>query len=147
MDNNIDRGVNGINTEISKIFGEEMAKLFSAQISDEELQTTAQAIWTQLNHKESYYGGFKDSIIENEIKTNLMERLREEIRKITETEEYKTSVRERAKTIVDNIIEETHRKMVEVVSNRFVALGTGDYTDGIEQFVRSEVYAVNNKNY
>ena len=40
-----------INTEINKIFGEEMGKLFAAKISDEELEQTAERVWKKMNEE------------------------------------------------------------------------------------------------
>lgn len=47
-----------IATDITKVFGEEMARLFSNRISEEELTQTAQEIWNNLkNNNSSNYAG------------------------------------------------------------------------------------------
>lgn len=144
MNDILNNGVNGINTEISKVFGGEMAKLFAAQISEEELQRTARTLWNILNQTSNYYS---DSEIRKLIKNQLLTNLKEEIGAITETEEYKNTVKEKAKTIVNEIVEETHRKMVDAVSNRFVALGTGGFNDILDQYVRNTIDGMNRRNY
>ena len=41
-----------LNAEMNKIFGQEMAKLFAATISEEELQRKARDVWKNLNLRE-----------------------------------------------------------------------------------------------
>ena len=64
---------------------------------------------------------------------------KEEVEKITSTDDFKAQMAILAKQIVDEIIEETHKKTVEEISNRLAALSTGcgGYTlrDMIEQTV------------
>lgn len=114
-----------LNTEINRVFGEEMAKVFSKSISKEEIMKAAQEAWKQLNYRESSYWNTKDSEIDKLIKSVCLERLKEEVEKITSTDEFKAQMAILAKQIVDEIIEETHKKTVEEISNRLAALSTG----------------------
>ena len=116
-----------LNTEINRVFGEEMAKVFSKSISQEEIMNAAKEAWKQLNYRESSYwnGGVKDSQIDKLIKSVCLERLKEELEKITSTDEFKAQMAVLAKQIVDEIIEETHKKTVDEVSNRLAVLSTG----------------------
>ena len=87
----------------------------------------AKEAWKQLNYRESSYwnGGVKDSQIDKLIKSVCLERLKEEVEKITSTDEFKAQMAVLAKQIVDEIIEETHKKTVDEVSNRLAMLSTG----------------------
>lgn len=114
-----------LNTEINRVFGEEMAKVFSKSISQEEIMNAAKEAWKQLNYRESSYWNTKDSQIDKLIKSVCLERLKEEVEKITSTDEFKAQMAVLAKQIVDEIIEETHKKTVEEISNRLAALSTG----------------------
>ena len=114
-----------LNTEINRVFGEEMAKVFSKSISEEEIMKAAQDVWRQLNYRESSYWNTKDSEIDKLIKSVCLDRLKEEVEKITYTDEFKAQMAVLAKQIVDEIIEETHKKTVEEISNRLAALSTG----------------------
>ena len=128
-----------LNTEINRVFGEEMAKVFSKSISQEEIMNAAKETWKQLNYRDSSYWNTKDSQIDKLIKSVCLDRLKEEVEKITSTDDFKAQMAILAKQIVDEIIEETHKKTVEEISNRLAALSTGygGYTlrDMIEQTV------------
>ena len=49
-----------ISTEINKIFGEEMAKIFANRISDEELEETARKIWDDMNLEKRNWSGARE---------------------------------------------------------------------------------------
>lgn len=114
-----------LNTEINRVFGEEMAKVFSKSISQEEIMNAAKEAWKQLNYRESSYWSTEDSQIDKLIKSVCLDRLKEEVEKITSTDDFKAQMAVLAKQIVDEIIEETHKKTVEEISNRLAALSTG----------------------
>lgn len=114
-----------LNTEINRVFGEEMAKVFSKSISQEEIMNAAKEAWKQLNYRESSYWNTKDSQIDKLIKSVCLDRLKEEVEKITSTDDFKAQMAVLAKQIVDEIIEETHKKTVDEISNRLAALSTG----------------------
>ena len=136
-----------LNTEINRVFGEEMAKVFSKSISKEEIMNAAKEAWKQLNYRESSYwnGGVKDSQIDKLIKSVCLERLKEEVEKITSTDEFKAQMVVLAKQIVDEIIEETHKKTVEEISNRLAALSTGYDGYGLKSMIEETVVSMMNR--
>lgn len=72
-----------INTEINKVFGNEMAKLFAGTISEEQLKATAEKIWIDMNKSErDTWGKRRDSEIERRIKEKIMDRLYDKIKAI-----------------------------------------------------------------
>lgn len=72
-----------INTEINKVFGNEMAKLFAGAISEEQLKATAEKIWIDMNKSErDTWGKRRDSEIERRIKEKIMDRLYDKIKAI-----------------------------------------------------------------
>ena len=72
-----------INTEINKVFGNEMAKLFAGTISEEQLKATAEKIWIDMNKSEmDTWGKRRDSEIERCVKEKIMDRLYGEIKAI-----------------------------------------------------------------
>lgn len=72
-----------INTEINKVFGNEMAKLFAGTISEEQLKATAEKIWIEMNKSErDTWGKRRDSEIERRIKEKIMDRLYDKIKAI-----------------------------------------------------------------
>lgn len=128
-----------LNTEINRVFGEEMAKVFSKSISQEEIMNAAKEAWKQLNYRESSYWSTKDSQIDKLVKSVCLDRLKEEVEKITSTDEFKLQMAVLAKQIVDEIIEETHKKTVEEISNRLAALSTGYGGFGLRSMIEQTV--------
>lgn len=90
-----------INTEINKVFGHEMAKLFANSISEEQLKATAEKIWIDLNKSEKdAWGKRKDSDIERYVKEIIKDRLYEKIKAIL------------AEPINEELLEKHAREMV-----------------------------------
>ena len=90
-----------INAEMNKIFGQEMAKLFAAPISEEELQRKAREVWKDLNCREDSWGCRREPEIERFIKEEILKRLYEKIQAILE------------EPVSDEILEKKAREMVE----------------------------------
>lgn len=113
-----------LNAEINKVFGQEMAKLFAAQISEEELNNKARQAWVALNSKGSSYWN-NESEIDKQVKAAMLNCLKEEIDKITQTDEFKKDMETIAKQIVEDIKTKTQEKIVDEVSTRMASLSTG----------------------
>lgn len=128
-----------LNTEINKVFGKEMAKLFAASISEEDMMSTAKKAWQELNHRESSYWNCNDSEVDKLIKSECLNRLKEAVHKITSTEKFQKQMSSLAKQIVEEIIDETHKKTVEEVSNRLAALSTGYNGMGLASIIAQVV--------
>ena len=103
-----------INTEISKVFGEEMAKLFASQISEEEMQKAAAEAWEKLRHHEWKYGSRQDSRFDNLIEAHIVRRLMEEVeKKLAEPEPAEEIEKE-----VISIVAEAKAKAREMIVER-----------------------------
>ncbi len=113
-----------LNAEINKVFGQEMAKLFAAQISEEELNKKAKEAWWKLNENGNGYWN-KETEVDKMVKTAIGNRLKDEVAKIIETEEFKKDIETKAIQIVNEIKEATHIKLVDEVSSRLTMLSTG----------------------
>jgi hypothetical protein len=91
-----------INSEINKVFGTEMAKLFSQSISEAEIQEKAQAVWKELNNGQwDYSGKRRESEIERYIREAILKRLYEKIDAILK------------EPISEEVLEKRAREMVE----------------------------------
>ena len=120
-----------INTEINKVFGEEMAKLFAAQISEEELKAKAQEAWKKINYKDSsYWSNTKQSALEEEIQRELLARVKDEIYTILNSEEGEKCTRELAQTFVDRIRVRGSEKIIENASDLLASLYGGAQYNG-----------------
>lgn len=72
-----------ISTEINKVFGEEMAKIFANKISEEELENTARKIWDDMQlEKRSWNGSREEPEIKRLVKEQIVKRLYEKIESI-----------------------------------------------------------------
>lgn len=91
-----------INSEVNKVFGTEMAKLFAATISEEELKHRAEQVWGELNLVKYDYGTRKAPEIERLIKEQILKRLYEKIEAILN------------EPISDELLEKKAREMVEM---------------------------------
>ena len=90
-----------LNVEMNKIFGQEIAKLFAATISEEELQRKALEVWKDMNRREDSWGCRREPEMERFIKEEILKRLYEKIQAILE------------EPVSDEILEKKAREMVE----------------------------------
>ena len=90
-----------INTEMNKVFGQEMAKLFAATINEEELTQKAQEVWNKMNKSEWSYNSRTDSEIEKYIKNQILDRLYEKIKAIIKEPINEETLEKKAREMVD----------------------------------------------
>jgi len=90
-----------INTEMNKVFGQEMAKLFAATINEEELTQKAQEVWNKMNKSEWSYNSRTDSEIEKYIKNQILDRLYEKIKAIIKEPINEEVLEKKAREMVD----------------------------------------------
>lgn len=124
-----------INAEVNKIFGQEMAKLFAATISEDEMYKKAKAVWNDMNR--SAYN--RDSEINAFIKNAFKDELKDEINKITSSDVFKEYISSMAQDIVDEIVKKTKEKMIEDVSNRLACIATGKPDRGLYSYIEDAV--------
>ena len=127
-----------LNAEINKVFGEEMAKLFAAKFSEEEMERYANVAWKSLIQKSNTYWE-NESEIDKAVKRAMLDKMQEKIKEVTGTEEFQNNMSALAKTIVDEIIDETHKKMVESVSTQLAMLSTGYNEYGLNSLIEETV--------
>lgn len=89
-----------LNAEINKVFGQEMAKLFAASISQEEMEEKAQKIWRDLNATNNGWGKTINSELEDYIKKEFLNEVHEEIKKILAEPNNKEELEKRAREMV-----------------------------------------------
>ena len=106
-----------INTEINKVFGMEMAKIFASSISEEEINNTAKKVWEQLNTHVSEYGRMKNSDIENYIRNVLLEKLHEKILMILQEPKNDEAIEEEARELVRKAKEVAEEAIVRSIAD------------------------------
>ena len=88
------------NAEINKVFGQEMAKLFAATVSQEEMEQQAQKVWRELNTSTSTWNRRSDSELEEYIKKEFLTALHEEVKKVLAEPDNKEELEKRAREMV-----------------------------------------------
>ena len=122
----VPNSIEQVQEHFNKIFGQEMAKLFATQISEEELLKKARQVWADINNTGNSYWN-KDSDLVKEIKAQYSSRMKEEVNKIIETPAFKDQMQNDAKNFVDEMIKETRRKMIEEIRGRMAGIWVNGY--------------------
>jgi len=107
-----------ISTEINKIFGEEMARLFSSQITDEELMNEARRTYEKLRSRSTnYLNSYGDSEFEKILREQIAERYKKACSEYLESETIKEDIDVKAKELVDSIRSRAEEKIIEAASD------------------------------
>ena len=115
-----------ISAEINKIFGQEMAKLFAEQISEEELRQEAVKSYNYLRNKNYSSIYSSDSDFDRYLKGAILDRFKDEVNKYLETEEVQIDIQTEARKLVDEIRETAKKKIIEKASNALVSVYSGN---------------------
>lgn len=97
-----------INAEINKIFGQEMAKLFAAQISDTELEDAARKCWREIAQDDWYYNG--SSALHKAVNQVYLKRIEEAVNKILDSEGGDKRIQRQRPARLSNKSARRHRK-------------------------------------
>lgn len=117
-----------INTEINKVFGHEMAKIFASTISEEEMMAQAKRIWSELITSPNSWGSRQDSELDRYIKNEFLKDIQNRVKEIMAEPRNAEEVEKRAREIV----EEARRVGEEAI-----------ITTMAEQMVKNTLYAYN----
>lgn len=124
-----------INAEINKVFGAEMAKLFAAQISEEEMLQTAKKVWADMQHEEGPSWDRTTSDAAKAIQSALKVKLVEQVEALTATDKFQQECRALAEDMVREIQDVTHCKVVEEVSSRLAGMSVGGQGIGLKGMI------------
>ena len=102
-----------LTAEITKVFGQEMAKLFTDQISEEELKKKAQEAWQELNNHEYRYGDRQKSQLEKLINEKIIEKVLAKVEELLEVPQNKEVINREAERIVLEAREKASRMIIE----------------------------------
>lgn len=108
-----------ISANIEKVFGNELAKLYCEQISEEELKQTASRLYASVSKGAYVYGNYNKSKLEEAIDKVFVERLAEIVNELLSTPESKEKLRSEAEAIIEEARKVAHEKLVEKISNGF----------------------------
>lgn len=109
------------NAEINKVFGQEMAKLFAATISQEEMEQQAQKVWRELNTSTNTWNRREDSELETYIKKEFLTALHEEIKKVLAEPDNKEELEKRAREMVAEARRIGEEAIIKSMANNLVS--------------------------
>ncbi len=89
-----------ISTEINRVFGQEMAKLFADKVDQKELESTARNVWKDMtDNGNGYYR--HDSQIEKYIKEEILKRLHQKIINVLKEPVNEDALEKKAREMVE----------------------------------------------
>ena len=116
-----------LNAEINKVFGQEMAKLFAASVSQEEMEAKAQNVWRELTATNHGWNKTTDSDLEEYIKKEFLNELHEEIKKILAEPENKEKLEQRAREMVAEARRIGEEAIIKSMAERLVSNALSAY--------------------
>lgn len=116
-----------LNAEINKVFGQEMAKLFAASISKEEMEAKAQKIWRELNATNHGWGKTTDSDLEEYVRKQFLNTIHDEVKKILAEPENKEALEKRAREMVAEARRIGEEAIVKSMAERLVSNALSAY--------------------
>ena len=108
-----------ISANIEKVFGEELAKLYSEQISEEELKEAASKAFASISKGKYEYGKYVESPLEKVINQLLLQRISDIVEMLLKKEENIKGLKEGAERIIAEARKVAHEKLVEKLANGF----------------------------
>lgn len=106
-----------ISANIEKVFGEELAKLYSEQIGEEELKEAAQKAYDSISKHPYNYGNYNKSPLEEAIEKVFIKKVSEAFTEILSTQQSKEDIRQEAELIIEEAKKVAHEKLVERISD------------------------------
>lgn len=106
-----------LNTEINKVFGTEMAKLFASTISEEEILKHAQSAWDKIAKVQvDSYGRRKNPEIENYIRNEFVAALHNKVLEILKEPENEEVIEQHARELVNKAKQIADEAIVKAVA-------------------------------
>ena len=105
-----------INAEINKVFGEEMAKLFASQISEEELEKVSRESWNKITERPIRWRDKEPSMLDEMLRTELINKLLSKAQDIMREETPEEFIQKEAERIVKDAKEKSHELIVNTIA-------------------------------
>lgn len=116
-----------INTEINRIFGEEIAKIYANSIDEEDLKQTAQQMFDKLKEpNRDRWSNDNRSELEKLVSNYIQGKILEEVRNIMDQPEEGEELRKHAEDLVQRIKELSDKLIVDVMAQNIVERTTRD---------------------
>lgn len=112
--------INALNTEITKTFGSEMAKVYCGSISEEELKKTTTDVFNQLTAHRYDYGKTLPSKLESLIQEMMIDKLRTKITAILCLPDVQAEITKDAQEIVKQAREKASEMLIDTIAQHMV---------------------------
>ena len=109
-----------LTTEITKVFGQEMAKLFTETLNEEEMKQTAEKAWRELNNHEYRYGERQKSQLEVMIDELVADKVVEKVKELLQEPQNKDLIDKEAKRIVFEARKKASDMMIDKLAEGMV---------------------------
>ena len=129
-------------TEITKVFGNEMAKLFASTVSEEEMKKTASEVWEKLKkHECSGFGTRYESELEKLIKAAIIDKVMEKVDELLQRPRDKEALNREAANIVLEARKKANEMIIENLAEGMAKTPFIDYN--LQQMAAHISHAIN----
>lgn len=129
-----------INAEINRVFGAEMARLYAAQIPEEEMLSDPKRIWGNIKSETGWWDNRVRTRFEDDVRNALMSKVLVGVEEYTNTDEFKAEAKELGAQMVKDIQIRTYDKVVEEASDRMAGLSLGGSHLGLRGMIEEIVF-------
>ena len=105
-----------INTEINKIFGEQMATLFANQVSEEELEKKSREAWDEITKRPFSYGRQEKSQLEKMVHDQIVAKILSKVEEILKEPVSEEFVEQQARDIANRAKEKATEMMIDTIA-------------------------------
>lgn len=105
-----------INTEINKIFGEEMAKLFANKVSEEELEKKSKEAWKEITQRPFSYSRQEKSQLEKMVHDQIVAKILSKVEEILKEPVPEELINQQARDIANRAKEKATEMMIDTIA-------------------------------
>lgn len=111
-----------LSAEVNKIFGQEMARLFADQISEDELKAKAEKVWNGLVRAESkpWQYGHTEPELERYIREEIVTRTLDKVKEILKEPESEEEIEKRVRQMVAKAREVAEEAIIRDLAHHLV---------------------------
>lgn len=118
-----------INTEINKIFGEEMAKLFANKVSEEELEKKSREAWDEITKRPYSFYNNEKSQLEKMIHDQIVARILSKVEEILKEPVPEEMINQQARDIANRAKEKATEMMIDTIAKNISNRMFNDMSD------------------
>lgn len=118
-----------INAEINKVFGEQMASLFAANISEEELKARSEEAWLLITKRPYRYGECEKSMLDKLLQEEIVKRVMIKVDEILKEPDTDEKIQEEALRIATEAKKKSEEMMINTIATNIHDRMFSNYSD------------------